>query len=65
MGQSVIETFKRLYRKSFLWYLLSENEEGSKQLIKEFNLKESAYMIAGVWGYVICGQTSSPLNILM
>ena len=48
MDQSVIETFKRLYRKSFLLYLLvlSENEEGSKQLIKEFNLKESAYMIA-------------------
>ena len=31
---------------------ISENEEGSKQLITEFNLKESAYMIADAWDRV-------------
>ena len=54
LDQNVIETFKRLYHKSFLLYLLalSKNEKGSKQLIKEFSLKESPYMIGDAWDSV-------------
>lgn len=40
INQSVIDAFKQLYHKSFLLNLLvlSENESGCEQLIKELNI---------------------------
>lgn len=55
MDQSVIETFKRLYRKQLLRRLLSaESSEVETMLkfFKEVNLKDCCYMLVDAWNSV-------------
>ena len=51
MDQGVLEALKRRYRKALLQKLLLEDEEGRSivEFVKQINMKDVVYMIAGAW----------------
>ena len=51
MDQGVLEALKRRYRKALLQKLLLEDEEGRSivEFVKQINMKDIVYMIAGAW----------------